>query len=196
LEFAGFWGGLIVSVLTYYLAGSLVDLGMSAIQGVATMIFAYLVTLVLTVAPAITHGLSFPVVAHAAFSRPLAHRLQVVRHRVMDRRSRHLPLLPSQLKSYSSRCVPPRLLGRADRRHNVWRGDPQAHLLDKYAAPAARWSTPTVNLRGEEREFVSTILIQCTRHHHRLSFISDLTFISDLMFDNSADMAGRQAIPG
>ncbi|XP_072150411.1 uncharacterized protein [Setaria viridis] len=35
---------------------------------------------------------------------------------------------------------------------------------------------------GEERDFVATILIERTRHHHQLSFISNLTF------DNSADM--------
>ncbi|RCV23448.1 hypothetical protein SETIT_5G006900v2 [Setaria italica] len=35
---------------------------------------------------------------------------------------------------------------------------------------------------GEERDFVATILIERTRHHHQLSFISNLTF------DNSSDM--------
>ena len=45
-DLASLWIGLVVGVPSYYLAGSLVDLGMSALQGVATVAFANLVVLV------------------------------------------------------------------------------------------------------------------------------------------------------
>jgi NCS1 family nucleobase:cation symporter-1 len=59
-------------VPTYYLAGSLVDLGKFALQGVATMTFANFVvvaTLVLMATPAVRHRLPFPVLARAAFGQ-------------------------------------------------------------------------------------------------------------------------------
>ena len=79
---ASLWVGLVVSVPAYYLAGSLVDLGMSAVQGVATVTLANLVvlaTLVLTAAPAVTHGLPFPVLARATFGVRGAHVPAVAR---------------------------------------------------------------------------------------------------------------------
>ncbi|XP_037456629.1 purine-uracil permease NCS1-like [Triticum dicoccoides] len=81
-DLASLWVGLVVGVPAYYLAGSLVDLGMSAIQGVATVTLANLIvlaTLVLTAAPAVTHGLPFPVLARAAFGVHGAHVPAVVR---------------------------------------------------------------------------------------------------------------------
>jgi hemoglobin-like flavoprotein len=44
-DLASLWVGLVVGVPAYYLAGSLVDLGMSAAQGVATVALANLVVL-------------------------------------------------------------------------------------------------------------------------------------------------------
>lgn len=76
LDLATLWVGLVVGVPAYYLAGSLVDLGMSAAQGVATVALANLIvlaTLVLAAAPAATHGLPFPVLARAAFGIRGAH---------------------------------------------------------------------------------------------------------------------------
>lgn len=58
LEMASLWIGLVVGVPTYYLAGSLVDLGMAWWQGIATVVAAnmiLLVPLVLTGHPG-THG--------------------------------------------------------------------------------------------------------------------------------------------
>ncbi|KAK3158679.1 hypothetical protein QOZ80_2AG0140220 [Eleusine coracana subsp. coracana] len=81
-DLASLWIGLVVGVPSYYLAGSLVDLGMSALQGVATVAFAnliVLITLVLTAAPAVTHGLPFPVLARAAFGVRGAHVPALIR---------------------------------------------------------------------------------------------------------------------
>ncbi|KAK3154853.1 hypothetical protein QOZ80_2BG0195890 [Eleusine coracana subsp. coracana] len=81
-DLASLWIGLVVGVPSYYLAGSLVDLGMSALQGVATVAFAnliVLVTLVLTAAPAVTHGIPFPVLARAAFGVRGAHVPALIR---------------------------------------------------------------------------------------------------------------------
>ncbi|RLN09936.1 uncharacterized protein C2845_PM11G30820 [Panicum miliaceum] len=70
LDLASLWAELVVGVPAYYLAGSLVDLGMSALQGVATVTFAnliVLVTLVLTAARAAfgVHGAHVPAVIRA-----------------------------------------------------------------------------------------------------------------------------------
>ncbi|TKW40808.1 hypothetical protein SEVIR_1G270200v4 [Setaria viridis] len=117
-ELASLWAGLVVGVPAYYLAGSLVDLGMSALQGVATVTFANLVvvvTLVLTAAPAVTHGLPFPVLARAAFGVHGAHVPAVIRALVgcgwfgieswIGGRAIFL-LLPSKLKSYPPLLAP------------------------------------------------------------------------------------------
>ncbi|VAI59148.1 unnamed protein product [Triticum turgidum subsp. durum] len=118
-DLASLWIGLVVGVPSYYLAGSLVDLGMSALQGVATVAFANLVVLVclvLTAAPAVTHGLPFPVLARATFGVRGAHVPAVIRALVgcgwfgieswIGGRAVFL-LLPSALKTYQ----PPRLTG-------------------------------------------------------------------------------------
>ena len=115
---ASLWVGLVVSVPAYYLAGSLVDLGMSAVQGVATVTLANLVvlaTLVLTAAPAVTHGLPFPVLARATFGVRGAHVPAVVRALIgcgwfgieswIGGRAIFL-LLPAALKTYAPLLAP------------------------------------------------------------------------------------------
>ncbi|BAF09590.1 purine-uracil permease NCS1 [Oryza sativa Japonica Group] len=124
-DLASLWVGLVVGVPSYYLAGSLVDLGMSALQGVATVAFAnlvVLVSLVLTAAPAVTHGLPFPVLARAAFGVRGAHLPAVIRALVgcgwfgieswIGGRAVFL-LLPSRLKSYQPLLAPVPGLGAA-----------------------------------------------------------------------------------
>ncbi|XP_010543900.1 PREDICTED: purine-uracil permease NCS1 [Tarenaya hassleriana] len=69
-EMASLWIGLVVGVPSYYLAGSLVDLGMAWWQGIATVVAAnviLLVPLVLTAQPGTMYGISFPVLARSSF---------------------------------------------------------------------------------------------------------------------------------
>ncbi|XP_057947738.1 purine-uracil permease NCS1 [Malania oleifera] len=69
-ELASLWVGLVVGVPSYYLAGSLVDLGMAWWQGIATVVAAnaiLLVPLVLTGHPGTRYGVPFPVLARSAF---------------------------------------------------------------------------------------------------------------------------------
>lgn len=76
LEMAGLWVGLVVGVPSYYLAGSLVDLGMAWWQGIATVVAAniiLLIPLVLTGAPGTKYGISFPVLARSSFGIRGAH---------------------------------------------------------------------------------------------------------------------------
>ncbi|URD77832.1 Permease for cytosine/purines, uracil, thiamine, allantoin [Musa troglodytarum] len=73
---ASLWVSLVVGVPSYYLAGSLVDLGMAWWQGVATVVLANLIVLfplVLTGVPGTRHGVPFPVLARAAFGVRGAH---------------------------------------------------------------------------------------------------------------------------
>ncbi|XP_062117420.1 purine-uracil permease NCS1 [Humulus lupulus] len=75
-EMACLWVGLVVGVPTYYLAGSLVDLGMAWWQGIATVVVAniiLLVPLVLTGHPGTLYGISFPVLARSSFGIRGAH---------------------------------------------------------------------------------------------------------------------------
>ncbi|CAK9178843.1 unnamed protein product [Ilex paraguariensis] len=75
-EMASLWVGLVVGVPTYYLAGSLVDLGMAWWQGIATVVAAniiLLVPLVLTGHPGVRYGISFPVLARSSFGIRGAH---------------------------------------------------------------------------------------------------------------------------
>lgn len=70
LEMASLWIGLVVGVPSYYLAGSLVDLGMAWWQGIATVVVAnviLLVPLILTGHPGTRYGISFPVLARSSF---------------------------------------------------------------------------------------------------------------------------------
>ncbi|KAL6988286.1 Neuronal calcium sensor 1 [Sarracenia purpurea var. burkii] len=75
-ELASLWVGLVVGVPTYYLAGSLVDLGMAWWQGIATVVAANLILLfplVLTGYPGTRYGISFPVLARSSFGIRGAH---------------------------------------------------------------------------------------------------------------------------
>ncbi|XVE76078.1 hypothetical protein DITRI_Ditri12bG0144000 [Diplodiscus trichospermus] len=75
-EMASLWIGLVVGVPSYYLAGSLVDLGMAWWQGIATVVAAnviLLVPLVLTGHPGTKYGISFPVFARSSFGIRGAH---------------------------------------------------------------------------------------------------------------------------
>lgn len=81
-EMASLWIGLVVGVPTYYLAGSLVDLGMAWWQGIATVVTAniiLLIPLVLTGDVGTRYGLSFPVLARSAFGIRGAHIPTLVR---------------------------------------------------------------------------------------------------------------------
>ncbi|XP_022860551.1 purine-uracil permease NCS1 [Olea europaea var. sylvestris] len=76
VEMASLWVGLVVGVPSYYLAGSLVDLGMSWWQGIATVVVANIilfVPLVLTGHPGTRYGISFPVLARSSFGIRGAH---------------------------------------------------------------------------------------------------------------------------
>ncbi|GLC56096.1 hypothetical protein PLESTB_001063900 [Pleodorina starrii] len=69
-DYATFWITLVISITTYYLAASLVDLGMSWWQGILTVFFGNLITLVpmvLNAHPGTKYGVPFPVLARASF---------------------------------------------------------------------------------------------------------------------------------
>ncbi|KAK7355456.1 hypothetical protein VNO80_14712 [Phaseolus coccineus] len=75
-EIASLWVGLVVGVPSYYLAGSLVDLGMAWWQGIATVVAAnmiLLVPLVLTGHAGTRYGISFPVLVRSSFGIHGAH---------------------------------------------------------------------------------------------------------------------------
>lgn len=64
------WIGLVVGVPTYYMAGSLVEMGMAWWQGILTVLFANLVILipiVLSGHAGTKYGVPFPVLARASF---------------------------------------------------------------------------------------------------------------------------------
>lgn len=46
MDFATFWITLVISITTFYLAGSLVELGMSWWQGIATVFVGNVITLI------------------------------------------------------------------------------------------------------------------------------------------------------
>lgn len=76
LEMTTLWIGLVVGVPTYYLAGSLVDLGMAWWQGIATVVAANVILLgplVLTGDPGTRYGIPFPVLARSSFGIRGAH---------------------------------------------------------------------------------------------------------------------------
>ncbi|GLT89869.1 hypothetical protein SLE2022_078310 [Rubroshorea leprosula] len=75
-EMASLWIGLVVGVPSFYLAGSLVDLGMAWWQGIATVVAAnviLLLPLVLTGHPGTKYGIPFPVLARSSFGIRGAH---------------------------------------------------------------------------------------------------------------------------
>lgn len=76
VDMASLWVGLVVGVPSYYLAGSLVDLGMAWWQGIATVVAANVILLfplVLTGHPGTKYGISFPVLARSSFGIRGAH---------------------------------------------------------------------------------------------------------------------------
>ncbi|KVI08132.1 Permease for cytosine/purines, uracil, thiamine, allantoin, partial [Cynara cardunculus var. scolymus] len=75
-EMASLWVGLVVGVPTYYLAGSLVDLGMAWWQGILTVVTANIITVIalgLMGHPGTRYGIPFPVLARSAFGIHGAH---------------------------------------------------------------------------------------------------------------------------
>ncbi|XP_020595439.1 purine-uracil permease NCS1 [Phalaenopsis equestris] len=69
-DIASLWISLVVGIPSYYLAGSLVDLGMSWWQGIATVSFSNLLLLLpltLSAFPGTRHGLPFPILARSTF---------------------------------------------------------------------------------------------------------------------------------
>lgn len=76
------WVGLVVGVPSYYLAGSLVDLGMAWWQGILTVMagnFLLFFPLVLTGHAGIKYGIPFPVMARASFGIHGAHIVTILR---------------------------------------------------------------------------------------------------------------------
>ncbi|KAK1266863.1 hypothetical protein QJS04_geneDACA000544 [Acorus gramineus] len=81
-DIASLWIGLVVCVPNYYLAGSLVDVGMSWWQGVLIVVLAntiQLFPLILTGGAGAKHGVPFPVLARASFGVRGAHIPAVLR---------------------------------------------------------------------------------------------------------------------
>ncbi|GFR47711.1 hypothetical protein Agub_g9465, partial [Astrephomene gubernaculifera] len=75
-DYATFWITLVISITTYYLAASLVDLGMSWWQGILTVLAGNTLTLapmVLNAHPGTKYGVPFPVLARASFGIRGAH---------------------------------------------------------------------------------------------------------------------------
>lgn len=70
VDFAALWTGIVVCVPAYFLAASLVQLGMTWTQGVFTVFVSNMVTLVPMVLNGhvgVKYGIPFPVAARAAF---------------------------------------------------------------------------------------------------------------------------------
>lgn len=157
-EMASLWIGLVVGVPTYYLAGSLVDLGMAWWQGIATVVAAnaiLLVPLVLTGHPGTRYGVPFPVLARSSFGVHGAHIPTLLRALVgcgwygietwIGGEAIYL-LLPSSLKQ-SALSQPWPWLGTAPLEFAcfiafwlaqltiVWKGIEGIRQLEKYSAP-------------------------------------------------------------
>lgn len=82
LDMASLWVALVVGVPAYYLAGSLVDLGMAWWQGIFTVVTAntiLLLPLILTAHPGTRYGISFPVLARSSFGIHGAHIPTLIR---------------------------------------------------------------------------------------------------------------------
>ncbi|KAI9071080.1 hypothetical protein K1719_046955 [Acacia pycnantha] len=81
-ELATLWVALVVGVPFYYLAGSLVNLGMSWWQGIATVVASntiLLVPLILTGHPGARYGISFSVLSTSSFGIHGAHMPTLIR---------------------------------------------------------------------------------------------------------------------
>ncbi|XP_008803457.2 purine-uracil permease NCS1 [Phoenix dactylifera] len=158
-DMASLWVGLVVGVPSYYLAGSLVDLGMAWWQGVATVVlanFIVLVPLVLTAVPGTKYGIPFPVLARSAFGVRGAHVPTLLRALVgcgwygietwIGGEAVFL-LLPPSLKASSSAPSQVPWLGTSALEFScfmafwlaqmgiVWRGMDGIRELEKYSAP-------------------------------------------------------------
>ncbi|XP_030522148.1 purine-uracil permease NCS1 [Rhodamnia argentea] len=157
-EMASLWIGLVVGVPSYYLAGSLVDLGMAWWQGIATVVVAnaiLLVPLVLTGHPGTRYGVPFPVLARSSFGVRGAHIPTLLRALVgcgwygietwIGGEAIFL-LLPSSLK-HSALSQPWPWLGSSPLEFAcfiafwlaqltiVWKGIEGIRQLEKYSAP-------------------------------------------------------------
>lgn len=157
-EMASLWIGLVVGVPSYYLAGSLVDLGMAWWQGIATVVVAnlvLLVPLVLTGEPGARYGISFPVLARSSFGIRGAHIPTLLRALVgcgwygietwIGGEAIFL-LLPDSIKQSSLSQVLP-WLGASPLEFScfmafwlaqlaiVWKGMEGIRVLEKYSAP-------------------------------------------------------------
>lgn len=81
-EMASLWIGLVVGVPSYYMAGSLVEMGMAWWQGIATVMTGNLLLLfplILTGHPGTKYGISFPVLSRASFGIRGAHIPTILR---------------------------------------------------------------------------------------------------------------------
>ncbi|XP_057742792.1 purine-uracil permease NCS1 [Arachis stenosperma] len=158
-EMASLWVGLVVGVPSYYLAGSLVDLGMAWWQGIGTVVVAnmiLLVPLVLTGHPGTLYGISFPVLARSSFGINGAHIPTLLRALIgcgwygieswIGGEAIFL-LLPQSLKNNSSLSNYLPWLGTSPLEFFcflgfwvaqlgfVWRGIDGIRILEKYSAP-------------------------------------------------------------
>lgn len=76
LDIASLWLGVVVSVSTYYVAGTLVELGMSWWQGLLTVVLANIIQVFLTTLmghPGAKYGIPFPVLCRASLGFRGAH---------------------------------------------------------------------------------------------------------------------------
>ncbi|XP_057779283.1 purine-uracil permease NCS1 [Salvia miltiorrhiza] len=158
VDMASLWVGLVVGVPSYYLAGSLVDLGMAWWQGIATVVAANIILLfplVLTGHPGTKYGISFPVLARSSFGIRGAHIPTLLRALVgcgwygiesWIGGEAILLLLPRVLKE-SSLAEPLKWLGTSPlafgcfivfwllQLGTFWNGIEGIRQLEKYAAP-------------------------------------------------------------
>ncbi|KAJ6830635.1 putative purine-uracil permease NCS1 [Iris pallida] len=159
LDMASLWVGLVVGVPSYYLAGSLVALGMAWWQGVATVVAAnsiVLLLLILTGIPGAKYGIPFPVLARFSFGVRGAHVPTLLRALVgcgwygieswIGGQAIFL-LLPSSLKSLPAMLAQIPWLGTSALEFScfllfwlvqlgiIWRGMEGIRDLEKYSAP-------------------------------------------------------------
>lgn len=153
------WFGITVNVPSYYLAGSLVDLGMSWWQGIVTIIIGntiLLFPLILTGHPGTRYGISFPVLLRSSFGVCGAYIPALLRVLVacgwcgietwIGGQAIFL-LLPSSVKGSSWISQPLPWLGTSSLEFScfilfwlaqaaiVWRGMSGIRALEKYSSP-------------------------------------------------------------
>ncbi|XP_058083327.1 purine-uracil permease NCS1-like [Magnolia sinica] len=158
-EMAGLWVSLVVSVPNYYVAGSLVDLGMSWWQGITTIVAAnaiITICLILTGHPGTRYGIPFPILSRSAFGISGAHVATLLRSLVacgwfsieswIGGQAIFL-LLPSSLKRSSSFAHTISWLGTSPLEFTcfiffwlaqlafIWKGIAGIRSFEKYSAP-------------------------------------------------------------